>query len=62
MAKTIVMSLGGSLIAPDDLDINFLKKFRRVILDYIKSGNRVVLILIIQQLILNCFYLLLCRE
>jgi len=38
------MSLGGSLIAPDKLDINFLKKFRRLILDYIKKGNKVILI------------------
>ncbi len=44
MAKTLVMSLGGSLIAPDGLDVNFLKKFRKLILDYIKKGNRVVLI------------------
>src|SRR3989344_7844049 len=42
--KTLVMSLGGSLIAPDDLDLNFLKKFRKLILDYVKKGNRVVLI------------------
>ncbi len=38
------MSLGGSLIAPQDIDINFLKKFRKVILDYTKKGNRVVII------------------
>ncbi|OGY45393.1 MAG: hypothetical protein A2744_04280 [Candidatus Buchananbacteria bacterium RIFCSPHIGHO2_01_FULL_44_11] len=44
MSKTIVMSLGGSLIAPEDLDVNFLKKFRQVILDYIKNGNKVVII------------------
>lgn len=42
--QTIVMSLGGSLIAPDGLDVNFLKKFRRLILNYIKKGNRVILI------------------
>lgn len=42
--KTIVMSLGGSLIAPDDLDIKFLKSFRKIILDFIKKGNRVILI------------------
>ena len=42
--KTIVMSLGGSLIAPKNIDVNFLKKFRRTILDYIKKGNRVILI------------------
>ena len=42
--KTIVMSLGGSLIAPNKLDINFLKKFRKIILNYTKKGNRVILI------------------
>ncbi|MFA6410212.1 MAG: UMP kinase [Candidatus Buchananbacteria bacterium] len=42
--KTLVMSLGGSLIAPDGVDVNFLKKFRQLILGYIKKGNRVVLI------------------
>jgi len=44
MPKTLVMSLGGSLIAPDKIDINFLKKFRKLILDYTKKGNKVVLI------------------
>jgi len=38
------MSLGGSLIAPHDLDVKFLKGFRRIILDYIRQGNRVVMI------------------
>ncbi len=44
MAKTIVMSLGGSLIAPQDLDVKFLKDFRKIILDYTKKGNKVVII------------------
>jgi len=44
MSKTLVMSLGGSLIAPDNIDINFLKKFKKVILDFIRKGNRVILI------------------
>ena len=38
------MSLGGSLIAPDGIDINFLKKFRQLILNYTQKGNRVILI------------------
>ncbi|MFA6322346.1 MAG: UMP kinase [Candidatus Buchananbacteria bacterium] len=42
--KTVVMSLGGSLIAPDGLDEKFLKSFRKIILDYIKKGNKVILI------------------
>ena len=38
MPKTIVVSLGGSLIVPDDIDINFLKSFKKVIDKYIKKG------------------------
>lgn len=38
------MSLGGSLIAPTTIDINFLKRFRSVILEYVRKGNRVVII------------------
>jgi uridylate kinase len=42
--NTIVMSLGGSLIAPDGLDEKFLLNFRKIILGYIKKGNKVILI------------------
>ncbi|MCH7623547.1 MAG: UMP kinase, partial [Nitrospinae bacterium] len=38
------MSLGGSLIAPDKIDVNFLKKFRKLILGYIKKGNQAIII------------------
>lgn len=44
MRKTIVMSLGGSLIAPDGIDAYFLKNFKKIILDYVNKGNRVILI------------------
>ena len=44
MPKTIVVSLGGSLIAPKEIDVNFLKKFRQLMLRYIAAGNRVILI------------------
>jgi len=44
MAKILVMSLGGSLIAPGSIDTNFLKKFKKLILAYTKKGNRVILI------------------
>jgi len=40
--KTTVLSLGGSLIVPDKIDAEFLKKFREMVLDYIsddKSGS-----------------------
>jgi len=44
MGKTIVMSLGGSLIAPNGVDVKFLKSFRKIILDFIKKGNRAVIV------------------
>ena len=42
--KTIVMSVGGSLISPNAIDVNFLIGFRKVILNFIKKGNRVIII------------------
>lgn len=39
-----VISLGGSLIVPNEIDWVFLKKFRTVILNEIKKGQRFVLI------------------
>ncbi len=39
-----VLSLGGSIIVPGKVDIDFLKKFRKIILDFVKKGNRVVLV------------------
>lgn len=32
--ETIIISLGGSLVAPDKIDLEFLKKFRSLILSY----------------------------
>lgn len=44
--QTLIISLGGSIIIPkpDKIDIKFLKKFRKLILDFVKSNNRVVII------------------
>ncbi|MBU4332432.1 UMP kinase [Patescibacteria group bacterium] len=44
--KTLIISLGGSIIipAPDKVDVKFLKKFRQLILDYTKRGNRAAII------------------
>lgn len=44
MSKTIIMSVGGSLIAPAGVDINFLKNFRKLILNFVAKGNKVVII------------------
>ena len=44
MPKTIVMSLGGSLIVPDDADINFLVNFKNIIEHYAKKGFKFIVI------------------
>lgn len=40
--KTFVISLGGSLIAPHDIDTEFLKEFKKIILAFTKR-NRMIL-------------------
>ena len=44
MPKTIIISLGGSVIVPNDVDIKFLKNFKKTIESYIKKGHKFVLI------------------
>ena len=44
MPKTIILSLGGSLIFPEDLDKKFLLDFKKVIEKYIKKNYRFVII------------------
>lgn len=44
MDETIIISLGGSIIVPDDVDSKFLKRFRKLILDHVKSGKRFVIV------------------
>jgi uridylate kinase len=43
MSKLFVISLGGSLINPGEIDNKFLKSFRNLILSGIKKGNRFIL-------------------
>jgi len=43
MSKIIVLSLGGSLIVPDDLDTDFLKKFKKTIEKYIEKDYKFVI-------------------
>ena len=43
MPKTIVLSLGGSLIVPDTIDIEFLKNFKKTIDKYVKKGYKFVI-------------------
>jgi uridylate kinase len=42
MAKTIMLSLGGSVIAPDKVDAAFLKNFKKLVLGFVKRGYRFV--------------------
>src|SRR3989338_7563824 len=44
MEKTIVMSLGGSVIVPDKIDVSFLKKFKKTIGKYTSKGYKFVII------------------
>ena len=41
--KTIIMSLGGSVIVPNTVDIQFLKNFKKIIERYIKKNYRFVI-------------------
>ena len=42
MKKTIILSLGGSIIVPDKIDSAFLKKFKRLILKHLPKYNFVI--------------------
>lgn len=44
MSKLFVLSLGGSLIVPEEIDQKFLQQFRSLVLRYIKKGHRFVLV------------------
>ena len=40
MTEMIILSLGGSLIYPKEIDVAYLKKFRELILSYISQGKK----------------------
>ncbi len=42
--ETIIISLGGSLIVPDDIDVDFLKNFKILILFHVARGKKFVVI------------------
>ena len=41
--KTVIMSLGGSVIVPDKRDMRFLKSFKKIILGFVKKNYRFVI-------------------
>lgn len=44
MEETIIISLGGSLIIPEELDVEFLKGFKELILSHVAQGKKFVII------------------
>jgi uridylate kinase len=42
--KTVVLSLGGSLIVPGEIDNGFLLKFKKSIINFVNLGNRVIVV------------------
>lgn len=44
MEETIIISLGGSLIIPEELDVEFLKGFKELILSHVAQGKKFVMI------------------
>jgi uridylate kinase len=44
MEEKIVISLGGSLIVPDNIDADFLKSFKALILEHVSKGKKFVII------------------
>jgi uridylate kinase len=44
-SKTVVVALGGSIVHPNEIDTQFLKKFKKFLAPYFKRGTRFVLVL-----------------
>jgi len=44
-SKTVVVALGGSIVHPDEIDTQFLKKFKKFLAPHFKRGTRFVLVL-----------------
>jgi uridylate kinase len=40
----VILSLGGSVIVPDDVDVAFLRRFRELILRHVRKGRRFIII------------------
>ncbi|MFA6258015.1 MAG: UMP kinase [Candidatus Paceibacterota bacterium] len=44
MEETIIISLGGSLIVPEEIDVEFLKDFKNLILEHVSKGKKFLII------------------
>jgi len=43
-SQTIIISLGGSIVVPDEINVKFLKNFRNLILKQIKFGKKFIIV------------------
>ncbi len=44
MEETIVISLGGSMIIPEEIDVEFLRDFKKLILEHVAKGKKFLII------------------
>ena len=44
MERIVVISLGGSIIVPDEINIEFLKGFKKLINDFVEKGNKAIIV------------------
>jgi uridylate kinase len=44
MKEIVIISLGGSIVIPEEIDVVFLKKFRSLILGHVRKGRRFIII------------------
>lgn len=44
MGEIIVISLGGSIMVPEDINVKFLKDFRKLIIKHIRKGKKFIII------------------
>ena len=44
-SKTVVVALGGSIVHPDGIDVQFLKDFKKFLAPFLKRGTKFVLVI-----------------
>jgi uridylate kinase len=44
MKDSIIISLGGSMIVPDSIDVDFLKDFKKLILEHSSQGKKFIIV------------------
>jgi len=47
--ENIIISLGGSLIVPNEIDLDFLRKFRNLILKHLKKEDFLFMLVAVKR-------------